>query len=182
MDCRYLWIMFRKNENINKLKVQYELRSQNRTNRATDKACPLGGRKAIYRADSRRLFKGFVKQTALASIDSIDLDRPWSGAERCAATDLEKYGVEHTKTRFKSVFKIDKRNHRIIKLENNSLFIRGSSPVDGKKSEERKLARVSIVKCSAKPLSVSTSQTHTRLLRVEKVQIWPESTPNKRKQ
>ena len=26
------------------------------------------------------------------------------------------------------------------------------------------------------------SQTHARLLSVEKVQIWPESTPNKRKQ
>ena len=33
-----------------------------------------------------------------------------------------------------------------------------------------------------KTLSVSASQTHARLLSVEKVQIWPELTPNKRKQ
>ena len=68
--------MFRKDENINNLKVKHELRSQNRTNRTTDKACPLGGRKAVYRADTRWLYKGYVKQTALASIGSLDLDRP----------------------------------------------------------------------------------------------------------
>ena len=71
--------------------------------------------------------------------DSLGLDR-----------HLRKVRRRTCKTRFKSVFKTDKRNHCIIKLENNSLFIRGSSAVDGKRSEERKLARVSIVKCSAK--------------------------------
>ena len=64
--------MFCKDKNINNLNI----RPQNRTNRATDKACPLGGRKAVYRADTRRLCKEYVKQTALAPIGSFDLDRP----------------------------------------------------------------------------------------------------------
>ena len=50
--------------------------------------------------------------------------------------------------------RLTKRNHRITKLENNSLFTRRLSPFDGKQSEERKLARVSIVKCPVKKCSV----------------------------
>ena len=32
-------------------------------------ACPLGGRKAVYRADTRMLCKEYVKQTALTQVD-----------------------------------------------------------------------------------------------------------------
>ena len=68
--------MFCKDKNMNNLDVQREFRPQNRTNRATDIACSLRGRKAVYRADTRSLCKENVKQTALAPIGSFDLDRP----------------------------------------------------------------------------------------------------------
>ena len=44
-------------------------------------ACLLGGRKAVYLADSRMLCKGCVKQTALTQIDSPDPERPRGCAE-----------------------------------------------------------------------------------------------------
>ena len=53
-----------------------------RTNRATDRACPMGGRKAVYPADTRMLCKRYVKQTVLTSLGRIDLERPRSGAEK----------------------------------------------------------------------------------------------------
>ena len=89
MESKSLKTMFRKTENIKKLEGPTRIQVVDRTNRATDKACPLGGRKAVYPADTRMLYKGYVKQTVLTSIGSFDLDRPWSGAERCAATVLK---------------------------------------------------------------------------------------------
>ena len=50
------------------------------TGRQTN-ACLLGGRKAVYRADTRMLCKGCVKQTALTPIDSLDPERPRDCAE-----------------------------------------------------------------------------------------------------
>ena len=78
------------------------------TGRQTN-ACPLWGRKAVYRADSRRLCKENVKQTALAQIGSFDLDRPWSGAERMRSNWPKKVRRRTCKTRFKGGFKTDKK-------------------------------------------------------------------------
>ena len=98
------------------MNVQSEFRPQSRTNRATN-TCLLGGRKAVYRADTRMLCKGCVKQTALTLIDSPDPERPRGCTEgKCADTDLEKYGVEHAKHASKLVLGPTKHNHHILNL------------------------------------------------------------------
>ena len=73
-----------------------------------------------------------------------------------------KYCVEHAKHASKVYLETDKRNHRIIKLKNNSLFNRESLPFDGKGSEGLKLAIVSIVKVPQKTTAQCVSVADSR--------------------
>ena len=74
----------------------------------------------------------------------------------------KKYCIEHAKHASKVYLETDKCNHRIIKLKNNSLFKRGSMPIDGKGSEGQKLAMVSVVKGPQKTTAQCVSVVDSR--------------------
>ena len=106
-----------------------------RTNRATDRACPKGGRKAVYPADTRMLCKRYVKHTVLTSLGRIDLERTRSGAEKLRSDCPKKYCAEHAKHASKVNLNTDKCNHHDTKVKNNILLKSMLSHFDGKGSE-----------------------------------------------
>ena len=120
---------------IKGLKDPHGIINLGRTNRVTDRACPNGGRKAVYPADTRMLCKRYVKHTVLTSLGRIDLERSRSGAEKLRSNCPKKYCAEHAKHASKVNLNTDKCNHHDTKLQNNILLQSMLSHFDGKGSK-----------------------------------------------